>query len=482
MSVRGSASRARRWLLAAAPCPPRSDAPSLSPFPPQATSGGPTTPAAPPARATFRRRADQQVERRQARRGVDVSVRRDRLQPHRRRAASSTAGAATAPSSRWTQGRARKSGSARRCRRMSARGMNYWESKDGKDRRLIFSVNDYLQEIDAATGQPVFTIRQGRRRRSPRGARARSRHDRTHPVRHAGQGVREPDPARIGHRRSLHVAAGRSPRVRRAHRQAGVAVPHRAAPRRVRLRDVAEGCLQVHRRHEHVGEITVDAERGIAYFPTGSPTYDYYGADRPGANLFGNFAARARRAHRQAALALPDGAPRSLGLRRQRRAAADDDQAQRQERRRRRDGRQDRLPLRVRPRHRRADLADRGAAGAEERDARRTVVADAALPDESAALQQAVVHRGRHQSASRSSRPRRARQFKQRLAKTRNLGLFTPIDFTDTLHIPGSNGGALFGYTATEPATGMVYVISQDNPGVLRLLKAGEMPPTGRPA
>ena len=27
--------------------------------------------------------------------------------------------------------------------------------------------------------------------------------------------------------------------------------------------------------------------RGIAYFPTGSPTYDYYGADRIGANLFG---------------------------------------------------------------------------------------------------------------------------------------------------------------------------------------------------
>jgi quinoprotein glucose dehydrogenase len=36
------------------------------------------------------------------------------------------------------------------------------------------------------------------------------------------------------------------------------------------------------------GEITIDAERGIAFFPTGSPTFDYYGADRVGANLFGN--------------------------------------------------------------------------------------------------------------------------------------------------------------------------------------------------
>ncbi len=29
-------------------------------------------------------------------------------------------------------------------------------------------------------------------------------------------------------------------------------------------------------------------ERGIAYYPLGSPTYDYYGADRIGSNLFGN--------------------------------------------------------------------------------------------------------------------------------------------------------------------------------------------------
>src|SRR5690606_8570050 len=36
------------------------------------------------------------------------------------------------------------------------------------------------------------------------------------------------------------------------------------------------------------GEISVDEERGIAYYPLGSPTYDYYGAVRIGSNLFGN--------------------------------------------------------------------------------------------------------------------------------------------------------------------------------------------------
>ena len=41
---------------------------------------------------------------------------------------------------------------------MTRRGMNYWESKDGKDRRLIFSISDYLQEIDAATGKSIRTF------------------------------------------------------------------------------------------------------------------------------------------------------------------------------------------------------------------------------------------------------------------------------------------------------------------------------------
>ena len=36
------------------------------------------------------------------------------------------------------------------------------------------------------------------------------------------------------------------------------------------------------------GGMTIDEKRGIAYFPLGSPTYDFYGADRTGAGLFGD--------------------------------------------------------------------------------------------------------------------------------------------------------------------------------------------------
>ncbi|HTH47306.1 MAG TPA: pyrroloquinoline quinone-dependent dehydrogenase [Candidatus Limnocylindria bacterium] len=36
------------------------------------------------------------------------------------------------------------------------------------------------------------------------------------------------------------------------------------------------------------GFMSVDAQRGLVYLPTGSPTYDFYGADRAGMDLFGN--------------------------------------------------------------------------------------------------------------------------------------------------------------------------------------------------
>ena len=34
-----------------------------------------------------------------------------------------------------------------------SRGINYWQSADGKDKRLLFSINSYLQAIDATTGK-----------------------------------------------------------------------------------------------------------------------------------------------------------------------------------------------------------------------------------------------------------------------------------------------------------------------------------------
>ena len=117
------------------------------------------------------------------------------------------------------------------------------------------------------------------------------------------------------------------------------------------------------------GEISIDEKRGIAYVPTGSPTHDLFGGDRKGANLFGNTLARARRAHRQAALALPDGAPRSVGLRPGGGPEVDDRAPRRTDGRHRGAAHQDGPALRVRPRDRPAAVADRGAPRAGQRHA-----------------------------------------------------------------------------------------------------------------
>ena len=136
---------------------------------------------------------------------------------------------------------------------MTQRGINYWESADGSDRRLLFAMNDYLQAIDARTGKLITTFGDNGAVDLREGLGPRPGDDRAHPVADAGTGVREPDPAGLGARRGLHVGARARPRVRRPHRQAGVALQHHSAAGRVRLRHLAARRLQVHRRGQHLG-------------------------------------------------------------------------------------------------------------------------------------------------------------------------------------------------------------------------------------
>ena len=41
---------------------------------------------------------------------------------------------------------------------MTSRGMMYWESRDGRDQRLIFPMNSLLQELDAKTGKSIMSF------------------------------------------------------------------------------------------------------------------------------------------------------------------------------------------------------------------------------------------------------------------------------------------------------------------------------------
>ena len=60
--------------------------------------------------------------------------------------------------------------------------------------------------------------------------------------------------------------------------------------------------------------VTVDHANAMVFAATGSASFDFYGANRHGDNLFADSRAGARRAHRQARVALPGDQARPVGL------------------------------------------------------------------------------------------------------------------------------------------------------------------------
>lgn len=173
-------------------------------------------------------------------------------------------------------------------RGISRRGINYWESKDGKLRRLVFTLNNSLQEIDAVTGQTITTfgengyvdLRAGLDRDPTSIRRVQAMmpgvifDDLVIVGSAPGEGYFSPP----GHVRAYNVVTGKLEwtfhTIPRPGEEGYETWPKDA--------------------YKYVGavnvwsEMTVDEKRGVVYLPLGSPTYDYYGADREGANLFGN--------------------------------------------------------------------------------------------------------------------------------------------------------------------------------------------------
>ncbi len=171
---------------------------------------------------------------------------------------------------------------------MTRRGLNYWESKDKKDRRLIFTLNNSIQAIDAQTGLSISSfgnngyvdLREGLDR-DPTSIR------RIQPMMPGviyedlliiGSAPGESYFSPPGHVRAYNVVTGKMEWIFHT-------IPH---PGEYGYETWPKDAYKYVGGVNVWSEITVDTERGIAYLPIGSPTYDYYGADRLGSNLFGN--------------------------------------------------------------------------------------------------------------------------------------------------------------------------------------------------
>ncbi len=164
------------------------------------------------------------------------------------------------------------------------RGINYWESKDRSDRRLIFGVAGKLRAIDARTGRTITTfgvdgeldMREGpfRPLGGPSGTPGRIFENLFITGSNTGEGYGSTP----GDLRAFDVVSGKL--VWTFH-----TIPH---PGEFGYETWPDEAWKWAGGANAWGEISIDEKRGIAYFPLGSPTHDMFGGDRKGANLFAN--------------------------------------------------------------------------------------------------------------------------------------------------------------------------------------------------
>lgn len=173
--------------------------------------------------------------------------------------------------------------------RPAGRGVAYWPGDDRTPASIVFGTSEgHLFSINAKTGKPTdgfgvngeVDIKTDIQNGIPN-----SQYDITSPVMIykdlaivGGQVQEEPAQGASGDPRAFDIHTGKL--VWRFH-----SVPHPGETGN----DTWEGESWKNRSGTNVwGFMSVDTERGLLFVPFGSPSYDFYGADRKGQNLFAN--------------------------------------------------------------------------------------------------------------------------------------------------------------------------------------------------
>jgi glucose dehydrogenase len=355
---------------------------------------------------------------------------------------------------------------------VGSRGMNYWESKDRSDRRLLYMNAGFLTAIDARTGKTIDSF----------GDNGRT-DIRTGLDRDPGRPLQTNNPGRIfDDLIIIPLPAG--------------GASYDATPADIHAYNVRTGKLAwMFHVIPHPGEfgydtwppdawktaggvhnwneMTIDEKRGIAYIPLGTARYDFYGANRKGNDLFANslLALDARTGKRLWHFQMVHhdlwdydltGAPKLLTVKH--------------------DGKNvDAI----------AQPTKFGFLYVFNR-----VTGDPLWPIEERPVPQSDVP-GEWSSPTQpfpTKPPPFARQsftekdinpyatekeqdtIRELLKTARNEGLFTPPSLRGSISAPGHNGGANWGAAAVDPSKGMLYIVSRENPTLDRL----ELPGQGR--
>jgi glucose dehydrogenase len=355
----------------------------------------------------------------------------------------------------------------------NSRGVNYWERKDGKDRRLIFSSNNFLQEIDAQTGETISSFgvngRVDLRVGLDRDPSAVDQQTRT-PGRVfenliiLGSATNQEYASAPGDIRAFDVRTGAL--VWTFH-----TVPR---PGEFGHETWPEGAWKTVGGANNWGEQSIDEKRGIIYVPTASPKYNFYGGNRKGANLFadclialdvrtGKRLWHFQTVHHDIWDLDNNSAPQLIAIRRNGRVI-------------------DAVAMASKTGY--LYVFDRVTGTPiwpiEERPVpqRTTVPGEAVWPTQPFPTHPPPFSRQKFTVDDLNPHiltPEEREHFRQRILKARNEGPFTPIGFDDVIHMPGNQGGSNWGSTAANPADGSVYVIGFNVPTIIRLLKPGEM-------
>ncbi|MBV8775379.1 MAG: PQQ-binding-like beta-propeller repeat protein, partial [Deltaproteobacteria bacterium] len=348
------------------------------------------------------------------------------------------------------------------------RGINYWESKDRSDRRILVSANGFLQAIDARTGELVDSfgdhgkvdLRTGIDRATrPLSSRTPGRVFENLII--LGSATGEGYLAPPGDLRAFDVVSGKLAWVFHT-------VPR---PGELGYDTWPKNAYKYMGGLDIWGEITVDEKRGVVYFPVASPKYELYGGDRPGNNLFGDclIAADARTGkylwhyqtvHHDLWDYDPAAAPQLVTVEH--------------------DGRKvDAVAL----------ASKNGFLFVFDRDTGKPLwpieerpVPKSNVPGEVTAPTQpfpSVPPPFARQSITENDvfpgfmSPKEFASWKKRIAEAPK-GLYTPPGLVDTVSAPGVNGGAIYFDAMSDPTTGVVYVKSKDAPALfLKLVPEG---------
>ena len=213
--------------------------------------------------------------------------------------------------------------------------------------------------------------------------------------------------------------------------------------------------------------MTLDEKRGYLYLPIEAATGDYYGGHRPGNNLFSRRSCASTRGRARGC-----GTSRSSittsGTTTIRGADPADVTVDGWPRQSRRAAHEAGVCVRVRSRDRRADVADRRAAGAGVRRAGRVDRADAADPDQARGIRSPRRDQGRSDrlhagDASRSAQGRAEICGWARRCSRRRRWSTRPTARTARWCCPAISAAANWEGGAFDPETGMLYVGSWTN-------------------